>query len=112
MAENRLQNVVITLDKVKHFLRQPGQPQGPPLRPCSPAEVAEFLWSGEGSVARRVADAAGLQLCEYCVLGYDLAPGAATHGTTGCAAFQKMKARQVMRPLMGPVALALLGGCF
>ena len=27
-----MQNVVITLDKVKRYLRQPGQPQDPPLQ--------------------------------------------------------------------------------
>jgi Protein SET DOMAIN GROUP 2 C-terminal len=47
VADNRLQNVVITLDKVKMILGKPGQVQGPPLRMLSDAEVAEHLWTGE-----------------------------------------------------------------
>ncbi len=39
MSENRLQNIVITLDKVKRYLRQPGQPLRPPLQPLSDEEV-------------------------------------------------------------------------
>lgn len=39
VSENRLQNIVITLDKVKRYLRQPGQPLRPPLQPLSDEEV-------------------------------------------------------------------------
>lgn len=51
---NRLQNVVITLDKVKMFLRHPGQPQGPPLRPLTDSEVVDHLWGGIKSVAKKL----------------------------------------------------------
>lgn len=43
VAENRLQNIVITLDKVKRFLRQPGQPLGPPLQLLSDDEVSQMI---------------------------------------------------------------------
>jgi hypothetical protein len=52
---NRLQNVVITLDKAKMFLQcEPGQPRGPLLRLLTDDEVVEHLWTGARSVARRV----------------------------------------------------------
>lgn len=54
VAENRLQNIVITLDKVKRYLRQPGQPHGPPLLQLSDAEIVRHLWSGERSVMKRL----------------------------------------------------------
>lgn len=54
VSDNRLQNVVITLDKVKLCLERPGQPQGSPLRMASDQEVLQHLWTGERSVARRL----------------------------------------------------------
>ena len=45
VSDNRLQNVVITLDKVKLCMQQ-GQCRDPPLRVLSDAEVVEHLWSG------------------------------------------------------------------
>ena len=53
MVDNRLQNIVITLDKVKRYLGEPGQPQGPPLHALTDAEATEFLWFGPRSVMRR-----------------------------------------------------------
>lgn len=53
MVDNRLQNIVITLDKVKRYLGEEGQPQGPPLHALTGAEAAVFLWKGERSVMRR-----------------------------------------------------------
>ena len=46
VCDNRLQNVVITLDKIKMFLGKPGQPHNPPLRLLSSAEVLDYLWMG------------------------------------------------------------------
>ncbi|KAL4445829.1 hypothetical protein ABPG77_009028 [Micractinium sp. CCAP 211/92] len=54
VVANRLQNVVITLDKVKMVLRAPNQAQGPCLRLLSDEEAAEYLWDGPRSVARRI----------------------------------------------------------
>jgi hypothetical protein len=45
VSDNRLQNVVITLDKVKLCMEQ-GQCREPPLRLLADAEVAEHLWTG------------------------------------------------------------------
>ncbi|GMH38444.1 hypothetical protein BSKO_06328 [Bryopsis sp. KO-2023] len=53
VSENRLQNIVITLDKIKLSLRQPGQPSGPPLIFLSETEVIDYLWKGEKSIAKR-----------------------------------------------------------
>lgn len=53
MVENRLQNIVITLDKVKRYLGEPGQPQGPPLHMLTDDEATSFLWTGERSIMRR-----------------------------------------------------------
>jgi hypothetical protein len=55
---NRLQNIVISLDKAKYCLGQQGQCREAPLVLMSDAEVAEYLWNGERSVARKVVRAA------------------------------------------------------
>jgi hypothetical protein len=55
---NRLQNIVISLDKAKYCLGQSGQCRAAPLVLMSDAEVAEYLWNGERSVARKVVRAA------------------------------------------------------
>jgi len=52
VSDNRLQNVVITLDKVKLCMEQ-GQCREPPLRLLADAEVAEHLWTGARARARR-----------------------------------------------------------
>ena len=41
----RVQNLVITLEKLKYFLRQPNQKQNPPLRVLTPKEVVDILWN-------------------------------------------------------------------
>ena len=49
VVQHRLQNVVVTLDKVKMVLqRVAGQPQDPCLRLLSDVESVEHLWAGEG----------------------------------------------------------------
>ena len=88
VAENRLQNLVITLDKVKHFLRQPGQPQGPPLRALTAAETAALLWSAPDSVARRLVDTAAAALCSAC----RNAGITGAHATPGCGALSALHA--------------------
>lgn len=55
---NRLQNIVISLDKAKYCLNQPGQCKEPPLILLSDDEVADYLWNGERSVAKRAVRAA------------------------------------------------------
>lgn len=47
VVANRLQNVVITLDKVRMVLAQSGQPKTPCLRKLSDEEVVDHLWTGE-----------------------------------------------------------------
>ena len=54
VVANRLQNVVITLDKVRMFLSQPGQPQTPVLRPLTEEELVHHLWVGAKSIAKRL----------------------------------------------------------
>ncbi|KAK9830947.1 hypothetical protein WJX81_000882 [Elliptochloris bilobata] len=57
VSDNRLQNVVITLDKVKLCLQQ-GQCRDAPLRFLRDDEVVEHLWTGERSIAKRLLRAA------------------------------------------------------
>ena len=47
VSDNRVQNVVITLDKVKLTLSRPDQCQRPPLRLLNTEEVTEYLWTGQ-----------------------------------------------------------------
>lgn len=47
MSDNRVQNVVITLDKVKLTMTRPGQCQRAPLRLLDTGKVTEYLWTGE-----------------------------------------------------------------
>jgi hypothetical protein len=53
-----LQNIVISLDKAKYCLGQQGQCREAPLVLMSDGEVAEYLWNGERSIARRAVRAA------------------------------------------------------
>ena len=56
VADSRLQNVVITVDKVKYVLSQSG-PQAQscaPLRRLTDAEAADHVWNGDRSIARRL----------------------------------------------------------
>ena len=95
LAATRLQNIAITLDKVKHFIRQPGQPLGPPLRLLTDAEMAEMLWTAPDSVARRLADAASAVLCAPCRNAG--LPGGA-HDTPGCATLARLRALCAAHP--------------
>jgi hypothetical protein len=49
VSDNRLQNVVITLDKIKLCLQKSGNTCKPPLRLLSDAEATEYLWTGARS---------------------------------------------------------------
>ena len=55
----RIQNLVVTLDKIKYVLRQPGQCQAPFLRPLSDDEIVAHLWDGPHGILKRAVDAAG-----------------------------------------------------
>jgi len=55
IAVNRVQNVVVTLDKIKMFLQSDlDQPQGPLLRLLPDKEVANYLWNDSKSIAKRL----------------------------------------------------------
>lgn len=61
VADSRLQNVVITVDKVKYVLSQSKAPEAQacaPLRRLSDAEAAAHVWNGDRSIARRLLRAA------------------------------------------------------
>ncbi len=57
---NRIQNIVITLDKVRMVLKQPNQTVDPPLCQITDAQVASYLWNGSTSVAKRLLRGAAL----------------------------------------------------
>ena len=57
VAATRLTNLVVTLDKIKYVMRQPGQCRAPFLRPLRDDEVVEHLWLGPHGVFRRAVDA-------------------------------------------------------
>ena len=57
VAATRLTNLVVTLDKIKYVMRQPGQCRAPFLRPLSDAETVEHLWLGPHGIFRRAVDA-------------------------------------------------------
>ena len=46
VSDNRLQNIVITLDKIKLCLHKSGNTCKPPLRLLSDEEVIDYLWTG------------------------------------------------------------------
>jgi hypothetical protein len=54
VRDQRVQNLAITVDKIKYILSQEGQSQKPPLRFLSEEEELEFLWTGKNSIATRV----------------------------------------------------------
>lgn len=80
VAENRRQNVVITLDKIRFFFQKsfehapaPSQrhetKSAPsPLRALSEVEITDFLWNASDSVANRV-----IAQCEW-LAGLDPLP--------------------------------------
>ena len=53
VKSTRLTNLVVTLDKVRYVLSQPGQRRSPFFRRLSDDEIVDHLWSGEHSIFRR-----------------------------------------------------------
>ena len=53
VVATRLQNIVVTLDKIKYFLRQPNQCDKPFMREATEAEIIEHLWTGSESILVR-----------------------------------------------------------
>lgn len=82
VAENRLQNIVITLDKVKRFLRQPGQPLGPPLQLLSDEEVSYGVRSAQADSSL----AGAVPKVALCQSSMDLPPLGSTATTAGGSA--------------------------
>eukprot|EP00873_Tetraselmis_striata_P037804 jgi/Tetstr1/458068/TSEL_044575.t1 len=78
IRSHRLQNLAVTLDKVKYFLRkQPENFQNAPLRMLTDEEVVTHLWTGPSSIAKR--------FMTTCATGLQ-------HSATGAAALAKLKA--------------------
>ena len=50
---NRLQNLAISLDRVKYVLRQPNQNQGPPLIRLDNKRVIEMIWNSSDSLVSK-----------------------------------------------------------
>lgn len=48
-----MQNIVITIDKVRMCLKQDCQPKGPPLVPLTQAETLQHLWTGDKSIINK-----------------------------------------------------------
>ena len=53
VVATRVQNLVITLDKIKYVLRQEGQCREPFLRTIGEEEIIEHLWGGASGILRR-----------------------------------------------------------
>lgn len=64
MWNSRLQNMTITVDKIKHFLKNQklGMEQIKPMHLLSEDEILDFLWFSKNSIVRRIVDA-GSSLC-------------------------------------------------
>lgn len=60
VSDNRLQNVVITLDKVKLCLERPGQPPPPNTTSPLPAHACHHMHSSLHTVFDRLLDNTGL----------------------------------------------------
>jgi hypothetical protein len=54
VVANRVQNIAITLDKVRMFLSQPGQPKEPVLKSLTDDQITDHLWRGPKSVAKKL----------------------------------------------------------
>lgn len=54
VVSNRVQNIVITLDKVRMFLKQQSQTREPYLRILQESEVINHLWNGPKSISKRL----------------------------------------------------------
>ena len=57
VAATRIQNLVVTLDKIKYVLSRPGQTREPCMRRLTEEETIAHLWDGEHGVMRRCAEA-------------------------------------------------------
>ena len=57
IVATRLQNIVVTLDKIKYFLRQPKQCERPYMREASEEEIIRHLWTGNESIVKRALSA-------------------------------------------------------
>ena len=64
MYSSRLQNLAITVDKVKHFLKRQksGMEQIKPMQIWNDDEILDFLWFSKNSIVRRIVDA-GSSVC-------------------------------------------------
>ncbi|KAG7667610.1 hypothetical protein Ndes2437B_g07622 [Nannochloris sp. 'desiccata'] len=54
VVANRVQNIAITLDKVRMVLSQPGQPKDPVLKPLSEDQITDHLWRGPKAIAKKL----------------------------------------------------------
>ncbi len=54
VVANRVQNIAITLDKVRMFLSQPGQPTEPVLKSLTEDQIVDHLWRGPKSVGKKL----------------------------------------------------------
>ena len=52
VVATRVSNLVVTLDKIKYVMRQPGQNRAPFLRPLSDTEIVRHLLGEEGVLPR------------------------------------------------------------
>ena len=53
----RITNLVVTLDKIKYVMRQPGQCVAPFLKPLTDDEVIQHLWDGPHGIFKRAVNA-------------------------------------------------------
>ena len=86
VADTRLQNIVVTVDKMRYCLKQRGSPRIPPLRRLSEAEVVDHLWRGPKSIARRLLRVAAAPLSNAAV---GRAVGGATSASDVARALEK-----------------------
>mmetsp|Transcript_26094 Transcript_26094/g.85738 ORF Transcript_26094/g.85738 Transcript_26094/m.85738 type:complete len:1200 (+) Transcript_26094:70-3669(+) len=80
VRETRIQNLAITIDKVKYFLAQQKSEENkvaPPLVLLTDDEIKEHLWNGQSSIARRVLDAAQPSICPSSKKARDIPIGSA-----------------------------------
>jgi len=75
VRDQRVQNLAITVSKIKHILSQPDQCQKPPLFVLSPKEEVDFFWKGEASVLKRVTKLASGELKRFRATGVGKVPG-------------------------------------
>lgn len=81
VSENRIQNIVITLDKIRLALRQPSQPEAPPLMLLAEEDVVEYLWQGIPTI-----------LFDRCFIQEDsMQPFSSCHILSSIAVYETMK---------------------